>query len=322
MKYPAKFWASLLQKIEQCLPVRFDYTPASSRPHPWQLSPFWYKAKDKAEWRATVLPGVVNGLPAYISMPFKEAPEIAQERIRKENEAKNLPTDKKAFVNVYLDEEAKISLNRFVNITSGAPDFFKRLGVTDPVANRAGDLESTATRLLKSCDIVLTQPRPSLTNRVDFGRFGSGVQITSSPGLFVPTNREPFLVSTSRFVDKKEPPSFRSVFFNTFVDTGRDEVHLSRFYLLSPTLPILDPDDLSNWQPYVEYRCHYNLVHATQQIPKAKSNYEKPIVFQTALAFGLADTIFNNLLTGGLNVANDVLAYLNQRDLSGKFYIV
>jgi hypothetical protein len=322
MKYPAKFWTSLLRKVEQYLPVRFDYTPSSARQHPWQLSPYWYKNGDKSEWRATVLPGLVNGLPAYISMPFKEAPPSAQARIEKENSEKNLDTDKNALINVYLDEDAKISLNRFVDISSSAPDFFKRLGATDPVANRAGDLESTATRLLKSCDIVLTQPRPSLTNRVDYGLFGSGVQITSAPGLFVPRNREPFLISTSRFVEKKEPPSFRSVFFNTFVDTGRDEVHLSRFYLLSPTLPLLDPDDLSIWQPYVEYKCHYNLVHATQQIPKAKSNYEKPLTIQTGLLGGLADSIFNNLLTGGLNVANDVLSYLNQRDLSGKFYIV
>jgi hypothetical protein len=322
MKYPAKFWTSLLRKVEQCLPVRFDYTPSSARQHPWQLSPSWHENGDKSEWRATVLPGLVNGLPAYISMPFNEAPPSAQARIEKENSEKNLDTDKNAFVNVYLDEDAKISLNRFVNISSGAPDFFKRLGVTDPVANRAGDLESTATRLLKSCDVVLVQPRPSLTNRVDYGLFGSGVQITSTPGLFVPTNREPFVISTPLFIEKEEPPSFRSVFFNTFVDKGRDELHLSRFYLLSPQLPILKPDDLSNWQPFTKYNCHHNLVHATQQIAKAKTNYEKPITIQTGLAFGLADLIYNNLLTGGLNVANDVLSYLNQRDLAGKFYAV
>ena len=322
MKYESKFWRKLLQKLEQYLPVRFDYTSGPSRSHPWQISAI-YNYEKKA-WQTSMLPGLVNGLPAYITMLYKDMPLAAQERVDAERKEKQqAKAGKDSSFSAYLDEGAKLTHERFRDYSGGgAPDFFKRLGVTDPVTNRAGELESTATRLLKSCDVVLVQPRPSLTNRVDYGLFGSGVQITSTPGLFVPTNREPFVISTPLFVEKKEPPSFRSVFFNTFVDTGRDELHLSRFYLLSPQLPILKPDDLSNWQPFTKYNCHHNLVHATQQIAKAKTNYEKPLTIQTGLLGGLADSIFNNLLTGGLNVANDVLSYLNQRDLAGKFYAV
>ena len=321
MKYEAKWWAKLLQKVEQVLPRKFDYTRPGSPSHPWQITSFYHKKQKR--WLASLLPGLVNGLPAYITMIYQDAPKEAQERIDKEREeqkkGKAGPNDS---VSVYLDEGAQIGLTRFTGYTAGAPEFFKRLGVTDPATNRAGEEDATATRLLKSCDIVLIQPRPSLTNKVDYGIFGAGVRIISTPGLFVPQNREPFITAPALFVTKKEPPSFRSVFFNTFVDTGLDEIHLSRFFLLSPTLPLLDPDDLSIWQPYVQYNCHYNLVHATQQIAKAKTNYEKPLSIQTGLAFGLADSIFNNLLTGGLNVGNDIMSYLNQRDLVGKFYVV
>lgn len=320
MKYEAKWWAKLLQKVEQYLPRKFDHTPAGSTSHPWQITSSYNK--EKKQWLASFLPGLVNGLPAYTTMIYQDAPREAQERIDKEREEKKLKKDQEAFVSVYLDEGAQIGLTRFTDFKAGAPDFFKRLGVTNPVFNRAGEEEATATRLLKSCDIVLVQPRPSLTNKVDYDVFGAGVRITSTPGLFVPQNREPFITAPALFVEEKEPPSFRSVFFNTFVDTGRDQIHLSRFFLLSPVLPLLDPADLSIWQPYVKYNCHYNLVHATQQIAKAKTNYEKPLTIQTGLAFGLADTIFNNLLTGGLNVANDVMSYLNQRDLAGKFHAV
>ena len=311
----------IAEKAGTFFPIRVSEGGRPQRPHPWQMLPIYNKEEKK--WSGTFLPGLVNGLPPYITTTYKNAPLDAQARIDGERKAKKEKAGPNDSVSVYLDEGGALPFNSLKDFNNGgAPDFFKKLGVTDPVTNRAGDLESTAMRLLKSCDVVLVQPRPSLTNRVDYGLFGLGVQIKSTPGLFVPSNREPFVISTPLFVEKKEPPSFRSVFFNTFVDTGRDELHLSRFYLLSPQLPILNPEDLSNWQPFVKYNCHYNLVHATQQIAKAKTNYEKPITIQTGLAFGLADLIFNNLLTGGLNVANDVLSYLNQRDLAGKFYAV
>jgi len=322
MKYHWKFWNKLLKKVEQILPAKFLYTPAGSRPHPWQITTSYNKKKK--QWLASFLPGLVNGLPPYITMIYNEAPLEAQERIRLERAEKKLtPPDKKSSVSVYLDEGAQIALQRFRDYKQGAPDFFKKLGVTDPVTNRAGEEEDTASRLLKSCDIVLIQPRPSLTNKVDYRIFGQGVRITSTPGIFVPQNREPFLTSVPIFVEQEEPPSFRSVFFNTFTDTGRDQLYLSRIYLLSPPLPINDPKDLSLWQPFFEYRCHHNVVHATQQIAKAKTNYEDPLVIQTGLlGGGLADSIFNQLLTSGLSADTAILDYLNQRDLRGKFYAI
>lgn len=312
----------IAEKAGTFFPIRVSEGGRPQRSHPWQMLPIYNKEEKK--WSGTFLPGLVNGLPPYVTMLYKNAPLEAQARIDEEKKEagkeKAAPNDS---VFVYLDEGGAITFDSFKDFSKGgAPEFFKKLGASDPVANRAGELESTATRLLKSCDIVLQQPRPSLTNKVDYGIFGAGVRITSTPGLFVPQNREAFLISVPVFVEKKEPPSFRNVFFNTFVDTGRDEFHLMRFFLLSPPLPLLNENDLSIWQPFMQYNCHYNLVHATQQIAKAKTNYEKPLTIQTGLAFGLADSIFNNLLTGGLNVGNDVLAYLNQRNLGGKFYVI
>jgi hypothetical protein len=324
MKYEVKFWQKLLQKLEQALPIQFIHTPASSfLSHPWQITTVY--DKKKKQWLASFLTGLVSGLPAYISMIFEDAPAIAQQRIRLERKEKGIvpiEPSPKASVSVYLDEGAQVSCTRFQEIKKGAPAFFQKLGVTDPVKNRAGEEEDTATRLLKSCDMVLVQPRPSLTNKVDYAIFGVGVRITSTPGLFVPTNREPFVNSIPIFIETKQPPSFRSVFFNTFVDTGRDELYLSRLFLLSPVLPLLDPEDLSVWVPFYQYNCHHNVVHATQQIARAKTNYEDPLVIQTALAGGTADAVYNQLLTSGLNVDTSVLQYLNQRDLSGRFYSV
>jgi len=323
MKYEVKFWNKLLRKLEQFLPVQFNYTPAGSVPHPWQITTFY--DKEKKQWLASFSTGLVNSLPAYITMIFEDAPAIAQERIRLERKEKGIgPAEPgpKSPVSVYLDEGPQIACTRFQEIKAGAPDYFKKLGVTDPVRDRAGEEQATATRLLKSCDMVLIQPRPSLTNKVDYGIYGEGVRITSTPGLFVPADREPFITCIPIFIEEKEPPTFRSIFYNTFFDTGRDQLYLSRFFLLSPTLPLIDPEDLADWIPFYQYNCHHNVVHATQQIAKAKTDYEKPLVLNTALAGGTADQVYNQLLTSGLNVDTSVLQYLNQRDLRGKFYSI
>ena len=120
MKYEAKWWAKLLQKVEQVLPRKFDYTRPGAPSHPWQITSFYHKKQKR--WLASLLPGLVNGLPAYITMIYQDAPKEAQERIDKEREeqkkGKAGPNDS---VSVYLDEGAQIGLTRFTGYTAGAP---------------------------------------------------------------------------------------------------------------------------------------------------------------------------------------------------------
>ncbi len=312
----------LVKTAASFFPITYHDDEPESQGHPWFVDSFYEKDKDgKSFWRARVDPGLVNGFVPYMTTEFRRAEPAAQERIEAEaREKKNKKPTGDDLVSVYLDENPSLKL-QFRSAIPGAPEFFKKLGCTDPVPNRAGDLDATNTRLLKSCDLVLVQPRPSLTNNVGLQPFGSGTLITSTPGLFVPANREPFVIAITQFIPKPTAPAtFKSVFFNTFEDTGRDELHLARVFLLSPPLPLRDPENLSTWQPFVQYKCHYNLVYMTKRFPKAKTNYEKPLILQTGLAFGLADSIFNQLLTGGQNLSTNMLAHLKERELSGKFY--
>jgi len=343
VKYTAQLWKKLLHKVEQYLPIKFDYTAAGSRPHPWQIQAQYYTdpVTKLSYWRASLSPGLVNGFPAKITMQYSDAPLAAQERIRLENIEAKKPTPKKTDrVDIYLDERAAVKLS-FRKIGSDAdpssisgdadsgsvtgvfekvPDFFKRLGVADAQTNLLTDKAETQ-RLLLACDIVLNQPRVSLTNTITLNSQTVLTTLVSvNPGFITPADREPTVVALPKFLPLEITTVFADIFFQRFVDSGLDQLHLSTVYLLSPVLPLLDPTDLSEWQPYIKYNCHHNLVHATKQIEK-RQEFE-PIRLVVPLAAGLAQPIIDYILAENNFFAQLALDFYQQRKLDGKFYAV
>jgi len=343
VKYTVQLWKKLLQKVEQYLPIKFDYTAAGSRPHPWQIQAQYYTdpVTKLSYWRASLSPGLVNGFPAKITMQYSDAPLAAQERIRLENIEAKKPTPKKTDrVAIYLDEQAAVKLS-FRKIGSDAdplsisgdadsgsvagvfekvPDFFKRLGVADAQTNLLTDKAETQ-RLLLACDIVLNQPRVSLTNTITLNSQTVLTTLVSvNPGFITPADREPTVVALPKFFPLEITTVFADIFFQRFVDSGLDQLHLSTVYLLSPVLPLLDPTDLSGWQPYIKYNCHHNLVHATKQIEK-RQEFE-PIRLVVPLAAGLAQPIIDYILAENNFFAQAALEFYQQRKLDGKFYAV
>lgn len=343
MKYTSQLWRKLLQKVEQYLPVKFDYTAAGIRPHPWQIQPQYYTdpVTKLSYWRASLSPGLVNGFPAKIMMQFSDAPLAAQERIRLENiEAKKPAPKKTDRVEIYLDEKAAVKLS-FRKIGSDAdpdsisgnagsgnltgvfekvPDFFKRLGVSDANTNLLAEKPETQ-RLLLACDIILNQPRVSLINSVSISSGSINTTLVDiSPGLFVPKDREPKITAQPKYSAKIEIITFVDLFFQRFVDSDIDQLQLSTVYLLSPILPLLDPTDLSGWQPYIKYNCHHNLVHATKQIEKRDEFV--PLSLVVPFAGGAAQPIFDYILSENNFFAQAALDFYQQRNLGGKFYAV
>lgn len=343
MKYTSKLWKKLLEKVEQYLPIKFDFTPAPARPHPWQIQPVWHKDKktNYGEWRGIVTAGLVNVLPPYVKMIYKEAPAAARERIRlaavTDKKLEPKPDDR---VKIYLDEQAELAFNwRAIgtdsspdsisgNANSGditgvfekVPDFFKLMGVADANTKIGAEAPKT-TRLLKACDIVLSQPRVSLTNSISI----TNPIITSTlleifPGFLVPPDREPFLSALAKFVIQPITTSFADLIFQRFIDTPLDQFHLSTAFLLSPVLPLLDPTDLEGWQVYLKYNCHHNLVHATQQIENRVEFV--PLSLVLPFAGGVAQPIINYILSANNFFAQAALDFYQQRKLNGKFYAV
>ena len=344
MKYEAKWWSKLLGKLEQYLPVKFDYTGASSRSHPWQIRPVWHKDKKAkyGEWRGIIIAGAVNAIPPYVKMRYQEAPAEARERIRLAAVAENKPEPKPTdLVKIYLDEQAELKFNwRSIgsdgspdsvssNASSGAitgvfekvPDFFKRLGVAD-ANTKILDAPAETQRLLRACDIILNQPRVGLTNTADISAAAIDTSLVSiNPGFTVPADSEPYLTALDKYVSPTaNTPSFADLFFQRFIDIPFDQFHLSTVYLLSPQLPLLDKDDLAGWQCYFKYNCHHNLIHATQQIEKRTEFV--PLTLTVPFAGGVAQPIINYILAENNFFTQAALDFYAQRKLSGKFYAI
>jgi len=342
VKYPAQLWRRLLDRVAQYLPVKFDFIAAPARSHPWQITAQYYTDPDKKSyWRATVAPGLVNGIPAKIDMKYMDAPAAAVERIRLDNLKNKKPKPgKNDRVDVYLDEQAAVKLTfrkigsdadpesvsgdansgKVTGVFEKVPDFFKRLGVADANTNLLEDKTETK-RLLLACDVVLNQPRVSLTNQIDI--FAASVQTTLvsiNPGFSIPKDLEPKVISTPKFLPVSDAVIFADIFFERFVDSAQDQIHLSTVYLLSPLLPLQDPANLADWQPYIQYRCHHNLVHATKQIEKRQEF--QPLKLVVPLAAGLAQPIIDYILAENNFFAQAALDFYQQRNLRGKFYAV
>lgn len=341
MKYTARLWNKLLHKVEQYLPIKFDYTAAGSRPHPWQIQAQYYTdpVTNLSYWRASLSPGLVNGLPAKITMKLSDAPAEAKERIRLENIKNKKPVAKGTDrVDVYLDEQAAVKLS-FRKIGSDAdpesisgnagsgnvtgvfekvPDFFKRLGVSDANTNLLAEKPETK-RLLLACDIVLNQPRVSLTNSISISAASIDTTLVSiNPGFLSPTDREATVTALPKYIVPIETTNFADLFFQRFVDSSTDRFHLSTVYLLSPVLPLLNATNLSGWQPFIKYNCHHNLVHVTKQIEKRDEFV--PLRLVLPFAGGVAQPIFDYILAENNFFAQAALDFYQQRNLGGKFY--
>ena len=200
------------------------------------------------------------------------------------------------------------------------PDFFKRMGVADANTKIGGEQPAT-TRLLKACDIVLSQPRTYLTNNITISTaILTSTLLEINPGFVVPPDSEPFLSALEKFAIQPITTSFADLIFQRFIDIPRDQFHLSTAYLLSPALPLLDPTDLEGWQVYLKYNCHHNLVHATQQIENRLEFV--PISLVLPFAGGVAQLIINYILSANNFFAQTVLDFYQQRKLNGKFYAI
>ena len=343
MKYTTKLWHKLLDSVAHYLPISFDYTAAGNRPHPWQMQAQYYTdpLTNVSYWRASLSPGLVNGFPPKIPMKLSDAPLEAKERIRLENIKNNKPAAKGADrVDVYLDEQAAVKLS-FRKIGSDAdpesisgnaisgnvtgvfekvPDFFKRLGVSDANTNLLAE-KSETKRLLLACDIVLNQPRVSLTNSISISAESVDTTLVSiNPGFLSPADREATVTALPKYVVSTETTNFADLFFQRFVDNSTDMLHLSTVYLLSPVLPILDAENLGSWQPFIKYNCHHNLVHATKQIERRDEFV--PLSLVVPLAGGVAQPIIDYILAVNNFFAQAALDFYQQRNLAGKFYAV
>jgi len=342
MFFPSDRHNAAVRRAAQLLPWQTHVLPVPARTHPWQVRPVWTPKKSLPAggyWAAAIEPGLVNGLPASVQMTVEDLNEAQRERVKQEAQAAGRPMPgENQQVDVFLDEQAQLRLN-WRRIGTGAegtateqdgelviqqepvPQFFKRLGVKDASTNPLG-YEATPTqgvRYLAASDLVLNQPRVAVQSEVTVGAAVDGTITSVQPTYAVPPDRQPRIVSFSKF-DPPPPPTLtpQDLFFAPFQELPLDQLHLSTIYALSPWNPPA-PDVDGNWTIYFKYNLHWNLAHASRI---AEAIRVQPLTLFTGLAAGLGDTLFNFILANNNNFAQAAANLITANNQGGRFHTV
>jgi hypothetical protein len=342
MFYPARRHNQTAEAAAKLLPIRISAEKAGQRPHPWQIRPQWVELKTHPAggyWTATVNPGLVNGQPAAMTMPFSRTPPAVQARLKAEAKSAKKPQPSgEQRVKVFLDEQASVELRwRAIgadaapegsaagNADTGevrasfepVPEFFRIRGVADANPDLLGPQAETE-RYLRACDIVLTQPRVALANEVTVGAVVDGSILSANPTFLVPEDEQPMVTAQAKFV-APSPPTLESFLSQRFADLPFDQVLLATVYALSPSFP----DDTlvrGGWSIFVRYYTHWNLAHAGQRI---RPRQELPrITFVTPLAAGLLNLQIGEILSQNNDFSQAMLDLYQQTKLGGTFYAV
>lgn len=324
MRFPAKLWNGVVPPLvrEKALAGRnvlitstrtgtilHADEQAAKPPHAWQCLPYWHDGKKR--WETTVRPGFVNGQDASI----RGVPLLDME-----------PGD----LGLVLP---------LVEVATRPPRFFSLLGVRNPLDTTTSvsatggvtiiddswkDAYLPPPRQLFSCDIQLSVARMGMAGEVHIddatGASGRVASFYPRPltSLLQSRGARPELQAVPMF-QPQMPPTLLERMLGTWVDPQEDILHLARIWLLSP--PEWDggpPDD--SWAPFAQHFCWWNLAHATR-MPQGPIP-TNPIQLFTGLAGGLADGIFNQILSANNDATQHVLAAMQTVTAEGRFWTI
>ena len=247
----------IAEKAGTFFPIRYSEEGKSSRSHPWQVTPVWHieeKLPSGGYWAAKVNPGLVNGIPAAITMAFEDAPTTAKTRI--DEEAKKLNEKKPALTSthdVFLDEQAEVKLvwrrigadalptgavtgDAQTGVVTGVfepvPPFFQALGVASAKTNLL-EQQAETTRYLRACDLIVKQPRLAFANEITVGAVVNGSILSANPTFTVPKDRQPRVEALPKFVPLAQTPTVQELLVQRFADEPFDQFLLATVYALS-----------------------------------------------------------------------------------------
>ncbi len=129
------------------------------------------------------------------------------------------------------------------------------------------------------------------------------------------------LLAVAKWEPPKEPTAMDRL-MGQAVEPQTDEIKIATLWMVSPPSPEggeeAKPD--GTWAAYPQYDVFWNLAHAPRrQVPAAPP---KPITLRTGLIGGLADSIFNAILSPINDANSKVQAFLKASTYKGEFWTV
>lgn len=304
--------------------------------HPWKVSARW-KYDDSIQpaggtWVATIWPGFVNAQDVTISQKRKTAPQSADAGSVEVPLTDEDPPD--LGIGDFRDPAAPSSMEEsesgdiIIKPGEGYPKFFEQLGVV-PVAKGGTGLEAldsepdpSRTRQIRACDIALITPRMAARQTVtvlDPLTDAQSVDIgTAFDNTALRNAKSPhWLVALSKWTPPMQPTDEEKL-MGTAVEPQTDEIRIATVWMVSPPDAGSEDQPDETWTPYPQHFVFGNLNHASRaQMPSAPP---QPIKLVTGLLGGLADSIFNQLLSPVNDAYAQISAYLGAADFSGIYW--
>lgn len=313
--------------------VWIELADDSSFDHPWELSCRW-RPDDTlelgGEWVGAVRPGFVNGRDVTIE---------ATQQVEGETTKIHVPlTDDPApelSLGSYRDPTAPSGFGatddgELVTMPGeGYPRYFEQLGVKPAwkggrIGEDAPNDDPNRTRQIRASDIVLITPRIGTAQQVEVRdpfTDAQTVEISTvyRSGRLANAPSRNYLVSLPKWTPTAGPTALDRL-MGTAVETEQDELRIATVYFVSPEDTPDDAEVDALWTPYPAYAVFWNLNWAsraqTALVPSP------PMSLHTGLAFGIADTLFNALLSPVNDFFNQVESLLGAADYSGRYWSI
>jgi hypothetical protein len=321
----AEAWNELVLELWRKLQPNVMVLDAGGWRHPWNVQGTY--DSDAECWVANIKPGFVYGYSPTVSMP----------------EADGLPSRA-----VPLTKSPSWPIKTFRSIgpdatPSGAttsadgggttlnyeevPLFFQVRGVGPPPKAK-GNLESGLSveneaepnsRLLRACELVLDQPRIKTAAQQTVSPASDSTVYQFTVGYEAPKSSIPRISQRSKYAPAPaDDPLARLL--GSWADTGKDELHLSTIYMLSPEGAAYGSEPDATWTPYVHHRVFWNLAHATRAFIRAIKSDN--LTLNTGLAGSVGDTVNQYLLSQVNDATSAVAQFLGNNTMEGKFWTV